>query len=325
MTAVVFLGVAIVSFATACHRDGRGEGRVETDASVASPSSPSVPSVAADAGVDAATPFQHAGMNREGGLPACKIMQSENGPSPGTPASSWLDVAEHSAFSVRRLESGRELRFEGPGRVFPCSGDVALIARGIAFGRPGSGEAPGSEQWVGTACGALRWASGAHRITAGPTADECTIEVLAGVAHLLVASDMREPTAADAGLRANEWRTLSGKQTIHLRGSANLGGAAAVKAALAACEAAAEDVDRTARALASPTTDASAKSELAAKSVTSRGLARASCAIAAVRTELGGRHDTDRARLAKALHLFGEQASNAITAPVSSASDARDE
>lgn len=313
-----------------CHRENHREAGAEADASVAAPLSSLAPTVAPRTDADAAAPLQHATVNdgegnRGHGMPACKIMQSENGPSPATPASSWLDVAERSAFSVRRLESGRELRFEGRGRVFPCSSDVALVARGIAFGRPGSGEAPGSEQWVGTACGAVRWASGAHRITAGPKSDECTIEVLAGVAHLLVASDVIEPNVADAGATSAEWRTLSGKQTVHLRGRAKLDGAAAVKAALSSCEKAAEDVDQTARALASPTTDGSTKSDLAAKSVTSRGLARGLCAIAAVRIEVGGNHDADRTRLEKALQQFGEGASNPTSEPVSSGSRARDE
>ncbi|AKU94166.1 hypothetical protein AKJ09_00830 [Labilithrix luteola] len=249
-------------------------------------------------------------------------MQSENGPPPSTLATAWLDVADRSAFSVRRLETGRELRFEGPGRVFPCAGDVALVARGIAFGRPGSGEAPGSEQWVATACGVVRWASGAHRVTAGPKPDECAIEVLGGLAHLRVASDVVETDAgADAGSTAGEWRTLSGKQTIHLRGRAELADTAAVNAALSACERAAEDVDQTARALASPGAASASKSELAAKSVTSRGIARATCAVAAVRTELEGARDADRRRLEKALQRFGEAAPK----PISQPSRARDE
>ncbi|HSO36783.1 MAG TPA: hypothetical protein VLT33_29860, partial [Labilithrix sp.] len=82
-------------------------------------------------------------------------MASEGGPSASADATGWLDVAAKANFTVRTLETGRELRFEGPGRVRACADDVALVAEGSAVGLPGSGEAPGAEQWVATACGAV--------------------------------------------------------------------------------------------------------------------------------------------------------------------------
>ena len=162
------------------------------------------------------------------------------------------------------LETGRELRFEGPGRVRACADDVALVAEGSAIGLPGSGEAPGAEQWAATACGVARWASGVHRFAGAR--DACKLQSSLGSVHLYVAGDV----TADGGRRRRRRarRRARARRRCRRRASARPGGEstarralrapraaapldrrpAAVKTALGACERAAEDVQRLAAA-----------------------------------------------------------------------------
>ena len=134
----------------------------------------------------------------------------------------------HASFTVRTLETGRELRFEGPGRVRACADDVALVAEGSAIGLPGSGEAPGAEQWVATACGVARWASGVHRFTGAR--DACKLQSSLGAVQLYVAGDVTAtevavdggaPRDADADAGApnkpSPWRRVDGRRAFALQ------------------------------------------------------------------------------------------------------------
>src|SRR5205085_964980 len=103
-----------------------------------------------------------------------------------------------ASINVKDSDTGRELRFEGPGRVRPCSSDAALVAEGSAVGMPGAGEGPGAEQWVATTCGVAVWSSGFHRISAA--ADGCKMQSSTEPSHLYVAVDMTtEDTTLDGG------------------------------------------------------------------------------------------------------------------------------
>jgi hypothetical protein len=245
----------------------------------------------------------------DAGMALCKVMASEGGPSASADATTWLDVAAKSSFTVRTLETGRELRFEGPGRMRPCADDVALVAEGSAIGLPGSGEAPGAEQWVATACGAVRWASGVHRFTGGR--DACTLQSSLGSAQLYVAADVTAdevavdggapladagPRSADAGAKST-WRRIDARRAFRLQGQGPLDTPAAVKSALAACERAAQVVQRTAAGMASGDAGATTIGDLAAESVVARGTARGACSVAAVRVALSGGKAPDLARL----------------------------
>lgn len=257
------------------------------------------------------------------GMPLCKIMSSEGGPAATADATRWLDVPAKASFTVRTLETGRELRFEGPGRVRACGDDVALVPEGAAVGLPGSGEAPGAEQWAATACGVVRWASGVHRFTGAR--DACRLQSSLGTAHLWVAEDVRAddvPFDVDAGSSrggdghgdggdgdgghgdgghgggdTSPWRRVDAKRAIRLHARGPLDGAAAVKSALASCEKAANDVQSLASRMNAADAGSGSLGDLAAQSVTARGLARASCATAAVRVALAGSRGEDQARL----------------------------
>jgi hypothetical protein len=218
-------------------------------------------------------------------------------------------VADKANFTVRTLESGRELRFEGPGRVRACGDDVALVAEGSAVGLPGSGEAPGAEQWVATACGAVRWASGVHRFTGGR--DACTMQASMGSAHLYLAEDVTaedvaidggaplagDAGSADAGAGKPSWRRIDARRALRLRGHGTLDSPAAVTSALDACERGAQVVQRLAASLTGGDAGGGTTGELAAQSVVARGLARAACSVAAVRVALAGGKAPDQARL----------------------------
>jgi hypothetical protein len=254
------------------------------------------------------------GTGRDGGLVICKVMASEGGPSASADATGWLDVAAKANFTVRTLETGRELRFEGPGRVRACGDDVALVAEGTAVGLPGSGEAPGAEQWIASACGAVRWASGVHRFTGGR--DACKMQASLGSAQLYLAEDVTAEdvavdggaplpgdggagmaAGADAGAGKPSWRRIDARRALRLQGRGPLDTPAAVKSALGSCERAAQVVQRLASSLTTGDAGGGTAGELAAESVVARGLARAACSVAAVRIALSGSRAPDQTRL----------------------------
>jgi hypothetical protein len=243
-------------------------------------------------------------------------MSSENGPAATADATRWIDLPPRASFTVRTLETGRELRFEGPGRVRACGDDVALVSEGAAVGLPGSGEAPGAEQWAATACGVARWASGVHRFAGA--GDACTLQSSLGTAHLWVASDVTAldeasdggaPDAArtlapDAGVALGPWRRIDARRTLGLHARGRLDAPAAAASALGACERAAQAVQELALRMSAGDAGVAGGASLgglAAQSVESRGVARAACAVAAIRVALGGSRSEDQARLEAAI------------------------
>ncbi|MEA2747426.1 MAG: hypothetical protein QOI41_1569 [Myxococcales bacterium] len=308
------IGIATVVAVLAPGCDDRKAATVGADATASAPT---------DASVAVAVPVPDSGLPLPLPLPICRIMASENGPPAKADATGWLDLVAHASFTVRTLETGRELRFEGPGRVRACGDDVALVAEGSAIGLPGSGEAPGAEQWVATACGVGRWASGVHRFTGAR--DACKLQSSLGAVQLYVASDVTvsevaadggAPLATDAGAvtdagraKASPWRRIDGRRAFTLQPRSAIDGAAGVKTALVACERAADAVQKMAAAmLPDARADGGAIDgggagigDLAEESVVARGVARAACAVAAVRVALAGSRPIDEGRLTAAM------------------------
>jgi hypothetical protein len=192
---------------------------------------------------------------------------------------------------------------------------VALVAEGAAVGLPGSGEAPGAEQWAATACGAARWASGVHRFVGAR--DACKLQSSMGTSRLWLAEDVTAdelavdagapaagaaplpPSPPDAGRGGSSWRRIDAKRALRLHGRAPLDTATAVQAALSACDRRAKDVQDLAARMSRPSHpgEPASMGDLAARSVEARGVARAACAVAAVRIALAGSKPEDRARL----------------------------
>ena len=283
---------AIVIAVAGCR--GQGEAGARADAKA------DADATRADADVTRADAGTGAGTT---GGKACRVMASEGGPAAAADPTGWLDVGAKANFTVRERETGRELRFEGPGRVMACGGDVALVAEGHAVGLPGSGESPGAEQWVATACGVARWASGVHRFTGAR--DACTLHSSLGNALLYVAPDLAvdelldggAPDAGAADAAADPWRRIYGNRTFRIHGRGPLDTPAAVKSALAQCEHAADTVQSLATRMTAPEAGAGNTGALAAESVVARGVARGACAVAAVRVALGGGRPDDQKRI----------------------------
>jgi hypothetical protein len=328
-TSVIGVAILVTSVAWGC--DAKPNANADASASASASASANTK---AEASVAMAVAVPDSGL----ALPLCRIMASENGPPASADATTWLALPAHASFTARTLETGRELRFEGPGRVRACGGDVALVGEGSAIGLPGSGESPGAEQWVATACGVARWASGVHRFTGAR--DACRLQSSLGAAQLYVASDVTvaevaidggAPPDADAGIdaglgvgvtpgagtvganKATAWRRIDGRHAFALHPRGAIDGAAGVKTALAACEHAADAVQKVAAAmLPGARADGGAGGgaddggggrnlgDLAEESVGARGVARAACAVAAIRVALAGSSPVDEARLTAA-------------------------
>jgi hypothetical protein len=233
------------------------------------------------------------------GPPGCRIVSAENGPSPSDDATSWLTLAEKSQVAVKVTETGREIRFEGPGIVRPCvrSGnvDVAIVVTGTGAGLPSAGEGAGNDQWLSSPCGALRWSAGVHRMTA--SRDECTIQASAGTAHLWIPSDVHvteeapdggagdastpAPAPADAGT-AGPWRRIDARRALRLVFDGRPG---RVAKAVDACERAARDAEEIARKIAD---GGGPLGDLAAAAIDARTIVRAACTVAAARVHASG-------------------------------------
>ena len=303
----ILVGIAGLGAACDGKRDGGADaGTSATATATATASAPLRPVSGTGTGTGTGT-------SRDGGMAICKVMASEGGPAAGADPTGWLDVAARTNFTVRTLETGRELRFEGPGRIRACADDVALVAEGSAIGLPGSGEAPGAEQWAATACGTVRWASGVHRFTGAR--DVCKLQSSQGTAHLYVADDVTAEDVAvdggppdagqavasttDGGSAAGKsgWRRIDARRALRLQGHGTLDSPAAVKSALASCERAAQAVQRLATSLTSGDAGSGTMGELAMESVAARGIARAACSVAAVRVAISGSKAPDQARL----------------------------
>ncbi|MBS2013748.1 MAG: hypothetical protein JST00_12725 [Deltaproteobacteria bacterium] len=245
-------------------------------------------------------------------------MMSENGPPPGADAHSWIDLRPAAVISVKSSETGRELRFEGPGRVKPCAVDGAMILEGSAVGLPGAGEGPGSEQWVAASCGVAVWSNGVHRFSAsgaGPV-NECRLQTSTGASHLYVAKDMTgEESAVDGGAPEagappipGRFLPLTGRHAVTLRPQKKTLPGEPVRTALAECAKAASDAESVGARLRNRDGGAAAGTgdvgELAVQSIGVRRLARAACAVAAVRVAAAGSKPEDLAALAAAEARF---------------------
>jgi hypothetical protein len=146
-----------------------------------------------------------------------------------------------------------------------------------------------------------------HRFTGGR--DACKLQSSLGATHLYVAGDVTAdevaveggaplaPGLADAGTKASPWRRIDATHAFRLQGHGPLDTAAAVKTALAACERAAKAVESVATKMTGHDAGGADLGELAAESVVARGVARAACAVAAVRVALAGSKGADQAQL----------------------------
>jgi hypothetical protein len=282
---------ALLAFAVAGCRDTPRA--TEADASATLPLATATPASASAATASAATAAPSASLAAAPGAsgsatgakpPACRVVGGEGGPGPTADASTWLALPAKATLSVRMLETGKDVRFEGPGDVRACGGEVALVAEGAAVALPSAGEAPGNEQWVANPCAVARWATGIHRFAT--ETNGCTLQSFVGSAWLWLPEGAKlEATPLDGGAEAaplpeavDGWRRIDARRAVKIRS-----GAPSPLPAILACEKAAADVN----AIAAKMRDGGGAKlgELMPASIASRRHARAACALAAARVE----------------------------------------
>ena len=201
------------------------------------------------------------------------------------PGDVWIDMAESSKLTTKDPRSGRELSFEGPAHVAPCRPpeDEAWLTTGSMASIPGTGEGPGSEEWVVTALGVVRYGASVLRVTAADP-EHAEVHVAAGSAWLWVAEGTVE--RGDAGLphAGGGWRRLDAGATLSLtaRRSEKISREDDARDAANRCASAAKAARDLAGRIAAP--DA-ALSDLAPRHVAARQGARATCAVARLRAD----------------------------------------
>ncbi len=230
----------------------------------------------------------------------------------GLGADGWLTLGPGARLVAKDPRTTRETTFRGPARVRACVGGIeeSWIASGMSESNVGAGEAPGAEEWVVTPLGVVRFAaaklavqefSHRHVKTASPSAkpadtsapaqkpvvtmrEGVRVALSEGVAFVWPASDAGErgPDGGVAGGNADDgWIRISDGVVVLSPNVARtpLEGA---RAALDSCTA----IGKSARDLATALLEGdSGMAQVAARQVTTRRLARAACAVAALRVQ----------------------------------------
>lgn len=171
----------------------------------------------------------------------------------------WLVLEPGASLALKHTTSGRELAFDGPGRVLPCFGgeEEMIVGLGTVRTQTGVGVRPGATVVIGTPFGSVRYADAQAKLVVG----EASLEVPEASGDLTLVP------------------LLPPAQPVPLTGAAvQLPGAATADEALAACSQAAQSAQGQARALLAAA--GGTRGELAAAHVRARGAARLTCAAA---------------------------------------------
>lgn len=120
------------------------------------------------------------------------------------PRDAWSTLLAGTRVQTKAVRTGRELAFEGPARVIPCKmsawgEEEAWAIGGTVTSSPGSGEAPGQEQWIVTRLGVVRYAAATAKVSAPEDGASMTVRVPQGAAWMVAADDARTDTDAEAG------------------------------------------------------------------------------------------------------------------------------
>jgi hypothetical protein len=203
------------------------------------------------------------------------------------PLHAFIDLGKGARLATKQARTGRELGFEGPGRVQPCHAGLeeVWVERGIVTSSPGSGEAPGQEAWVVTPLGVVRYAAAALKVDVTGAVE---VWVQAGAAFAWMADDAR---TADAGASDDAWIRLGTGATLQVAPKAPKIEAAGAATQCAARARVAADLGR-----AVAQADAGALGDLGPRHLVARKAARAACAVAGLRAAGLARED-ERAAL----------------------------
>jgi hypothetical protein len=214
------------------------------------------------------------------------------------PTDTWLSLAPDSRLVAKDPRTTRETAFVGPARVQPCVAhrEESWIASGRFESSIGAGETPGAEEWAVTPLGVARYMAAQLQLDVrGQDATVgATVTLGTGVAFLWLPDDTHEgpaprgagdggPVAATTALDDDGWRRMTGGSLALARTGAR---APADAAAFAVDQCLA--LTKQARALADQllaggvTQDAGAAKD----QLRIRRIARAACAVAALRVEI---------------------------------------
>jgi hypothetical protein len=186
----------------------------------------------------------------------------------------WVALGDGTRLVAKDPRTTRETTFRGPARARDCVGgtEEAWVDQGAFESTAGAGEAPGAEEWVATPYAVVRYSAAKLRVGVRPKGT--TVTMVAGVAFMWPpAPDARR----DAGTADEGWYRLpTGDTTARPSGG--------VSEAVARCSTLAAQSRELTAALFSADGGAPTGSSVTDQ-VTTRRLARAACALAAVRVQ----------------------------------------
>jgi hypothetical protein len=231
------------------------------------------------------------------------------------PEDDWIGLGAGARLAAKDPRTTRETLFLGPGLVRICAGhrEESWVSSGAFESESGAGESPGAEEWVVTPLGVLRFSAAKLRVDVHAT--HASVAVEGGVVFAWIPPDVRsqrvdfadagetrassdrggEGAAADGGSRAGAaWERVAAA-TLRLSAAGGQAAPDAARAAVDRCDAIAHRAEDLTRALLAPHSAgesesgvpgrARAAADAIADQVSTRELARAACAVAAVRTD----------------------------------------
>jgi hypothetical protein len=237
---------------------------------------------------DAALPGSAHGMGGADGGPGPSLhLQQE------IPFDSWLTLTTSSRLVAKDPRTTRETTFRGPGRVRPCVGrrEESWVTAGAFESVVGAGEAPGSEEWLVTPLAVFRYVAASIRVEV--RAKSTSVIPASGLTFAWVADDARVRWVGDAGGGDGGGHQGGGPNTdgwervadgpVAIEPVAAAPALQSARTAVDQCATLADRAHQLATLLMAPSVglpDAST----AAEEVLARRLARAACAVAALRT-----------------------------------------
>jgi hypothetical protein len=210
------------------------------------------------------------------------ILARQNEIEPG-----WVWLSSDARLVAKDPRTTRETTFRGAGHVKPCVelGEESWLTSGTFESAVGAGETAGAEEWVVTPVGVVRYGTAKVRVEVPirPLHDTVRLLVAEGVAFVWLAPDAsaQEPDAGLTDSAVDEgWARISGARAT-LTVPSPLALPESAHAALESCRA----MGRSARDLATALVGPDASGTTAAAQVRARRLARAACAVAAIRVD----------------------------------------
>jgi hypothetical protein len=210
------------------------------------------------------------------------------------PSGVWLSLAGDARLVAKDPRTTRETAFVGPARVQPCVAhrEESWVGSGHFDSAIGAGETPGAEEWVVTPIGVVRYMSAKLAVIVRPK--DVAVSVGSGVAFLWLDEGVRAGAGAggragvDSGVGAGPaidddgWLRMA-EGTVTLSGAAVRTPAEAARAAVEECATLSGRSKDLAAALLSGS--AAADGSAAKEQMRTRRLARAACAVAALRVD----------------------------------------